>query len=91
MVVFSLLHVNIWNIHVLTPFLEHPYLRGLSQLLRDLSWPGLALEGPQKGGRMYGRMYGHTDVQIPPVFYRTSSPSGPQPKNPPQVTFLSPK
>ena len=22
----------------------------------------------------------HTDVQIPPVFYRTSSPSGPQPK-----------
>ena len=26
MVVFSLLHVNIWNIHVLTPFLEPPYL-----------------------------------------------------------------
>ena len=30
---------------------------------------------------MYGRTYGRTDVQIPPVFYRTSSPSGPQPKN----------
>ena len=24
---------------------------------------------------------GHTDGQIPPVFYRTSSPSGPLPKN----------
>ena len=31
-----------------------------------------------------GETYGHTDVrmdrQIPPVFYRTSSPSGPLPK-----------
>ena len=27
MVVFSLLHVNIWNIHVLTPFLEPPYFK----------------------------------------------------------------
>ena len=27
MVVFSLLHVNILNIYVLTPFLEPPYLR----------------------------------------------------------------
>ena len=26
------------------------------------------------------RTDGRTDVQIPPVFYRTSSPSGPQPK-----------
>ena len=38
--------------------------------------------GPQAGGDgcKDGRMDGHTDVQIPPVFYRTLSPSGPQPK-----------
>ena len=28
---------------------------------------------------MFARMYVRTDVQIPPVFYRTSSPSGPLP------------
>ena len=30
---------------------------------------------------MFARMYVRTDVQIPPVFYRTSSPLGPLPKN----------
>ena len=31
-------------------------------------------------GRTDVRTYGRTDGQIPPVFYRTSSPSGPLPK-----------
>ena len=31
-------------------------------------------------GRTYVRTDGRTDGQIPPVFYRTSSPSGPLPK-----------
>ena len=35
-----------------------------------------------QGGRTDGRTYGRTDGQIPPVFYRTSSPSGPLPKRP---------
>ena len=37
--------------------------------------PASASEGLK--GRTYVRMYVHTDVQIPPVFYRTSSPSVP--------------
>ena len=36
-------------------------------------------EGREEGGD--GRMYGSTDGQIPPVFYRTSSPMGPLHKN----------
>ena len=39
-------------------------------------------EGGAEGGdgRTDVRTYGRTDGQIPPVFYRTSSPSGPLPK-----------
>ena len=39
--------------------------------------PGLASEGPELASK---EPYGvRTDVQIPPVFYRTLSPSGPLP------------
>ena len=36
--------------------------------------------GGRTDGRTYVRTDGWTDGQIPPVFYRTSSPSGPLPK-----------
>ena len=39
-------------------------------------------------GRTYVRMYVRTDVQIPPVFYRTSSPLGPLPKKPKKTAIL---
>ena len=60
---------------------ERPGLRSERLDLRperpDLrSWrPEMRPEGPE-GGWTDGR----TDGQIPPVFYRTSSPSGPLPK-----------
>ena len=43
----------------------------------------IGLEGDRKdrGGRMYGCTDVRTDGQILPVFFRTSSPSGPLPKN----------
>ena len=42
--------------------------------------PEDGLGGGQTDVRTYGRTDGRTDGQIPPVFYRTSSPSGPLPK-----------
>ena len=38
-----------------------------------------------------GRRDGHTDGQIPPVFYRFSSPSGPLPKKQTTFTFTEEK
>ena len=52
-------------------------LRGLGQLLRGL---GQHLKGPGGVGlyrRMHGQTVGWIDVQIPPVFYRTTSPPAP--------------
>ena len=46
-------------------------LRGLGQPLRGLGQP---LRGLRGEGLTGGRMYGQTDAQITPVFYRTSSP-----------------
>ena len=40
-----------------------------------------ALRLGRGGGGTYVRTDGRTDGQIPPVFYRTSSPSGPLPKS----------
>ena len=53
-------------------------LRSLSQPLGSLSQPLRSLRGGTDGRD--GRTDGRTDVQIPPVFYRTSSPPGPLPK-----------
>ena len=58
-------------------------LRSLSQPLGCLSQPQGSLEGGGDGRtdvRTDVRTDGRTDGQIPPVFYRTSSPSGPLPK-----------
>ena len=58
-----------------------PLLIGLDQRLRGLHLPlrglGLPLIGLRGEGRVDGRTYRRTDVQIPPVFYRTSSPPVP--------------
>ena len=45
------------------------------RLERLVLWP----EGPDEGGGMNERTDGRTN-ESPPVFYRTSSPSGPLPK-----------
>ena len=54
---------------------------GLPEAGLGLPEAGLGLPGAGGGGRTdvrtYVRMYVRTDVQIPPVFYRTSSPLGP--------------
>ena len=61
------------------------HLKGLGQPLRGLGLPLRGLGQPLSGlgqARDWGggRTDIRTDVQIPPVFYRTSSPPGPMPK-----------
>ena len=61
-------------------------------------WQNIGQNRPQRrqspedgaGGRTDGRTYVHTDEQIPPVFYRTSSPSRPLPKKGSLYIQLSP-
>ena len=57
-------------------------LLGFGPYSLDLGPKGDEAEGGVGGdGRTDVRTYGRTDGQIPPVFYRTSSPSGPLPKS----------
>ena len=56
-------------------------LLGFGPYSLDLGPKGDEAEGGAGGGRTDVRTDGRTDGQIPPVFYRTSSPSGPLPKN----------
>ena len=57
-------------------------LLGFGPYSLDLGPKGDEAKGGAGGDvRTYGRMDGRTDGQIPPVFYRTLSPSGPLPKN----------
>ena len=55
-------------------------LLGFGPYSLDLGPKGDEAEGGVGGGRTDGRTDVRTDGQIPPVFYRTSSPSGPLPK-----------
>ena len=47
---------------------------------------GWTLRGPD--GRSLGRLFGRTDGKFTPLFYRTSSPSGPLPKNGPRPVMV---
>ena len=58
-----------------------PILAGFGPFCLDLGPKGDKALRMGRGGRMDGWTDIRTDRQIPPVFYRTSSPSGPLPKS----------